>query len=260
MWPWRCRHSRARIYNINGFSLSGGHVTVKSLYAISFDARNAAIQLRYTHTHTIRRFLWSLVSEWASERSRGGGVDYRDLYCLLWRLTRADVRHEWATASAMPSYYYYRYFVRPPRPCNQNAEAVIAATARILFLIVQNDATIVTFRRQNPNPILLYNDKLWLHTIRNDSRFNNKRCNRLVSVSIFSFLFFINIFFNISETKILLWHHSVTPPRPCAHTLQLLTHFYEIFNYNNNDICNMLVTKHAHCSPLLSLLIHLFKF
>lgn len=238
MWPWRCRHSRARIYNINGFSLSGGHVTVKSLYAISFDARNAAIQLRYIHTHTltIRRFLWSLVSEWASERSRGGGgdggVDYRDLYCLLWRLTRADVRHEWAAASAMPSYYYYRYFVRPPRPCNQNAEAVIAATARILFLIVQNDATIVTFHRQNLYSILLCNDKLWLHAIRNDSCFNNKRCNRLVSVSLFALLFHLLTYFLIFR-KQKFYHNIIWSPR-CGrvYTLQLLTHVYEILNYN----------------------------
>jgi len=105
-----------------------------------------------THAHTLHVYTLTQLDDsfgrYYSESERvsdrvvaggGGGIDYHDLYCLLWCLTRADdARHEWAAAAAAPSYYYYYYyyhpyFVRPPRPCNRNAEAVAAAAARILF-------------------------------------------------------------------------------------------------------------------------------
>lgn len=80
-------------------SRSGGHVTVKSWYAISFNARNAAVRT----TRDIRRFPRSLTSD----RAHGGRDDFHGIPTVMTSIghygvsyaAADDVRHEWAAAA-----------------------------------------------------------------------------------------------------------------------------------------------------------------
>lgn len=110
-------------------SCSGGHITVKSRYAIFFIARNAAVRL---HAHNVRRILRPLLAADRTHAAAAAATIFTGIPTIATSIAYYGVLRAPPTfvmnGPSPPPPLDYQYFVRQ-RPCNRNAETVVAAIA-----------------------------------------------------------------------------------------------------------------------------------